>query len=340
MVWNETLYTQELGSISRPFSPQLKARQWTDPLREFYQSKILRAYTLLYPVVGVDISYWQGGIDWSKLAEKVYFVFIRAGRGNVDRDTLYSANLRGAHSKGRAVGLYWYMMPRTATNFKTHIQSFAPIYKDSGSQLPPVFDLEENGGMSKTELTGWIYKAVRLFEDTVGVSPMIYSSAGFWNGNIYRNDWAKNLPLWIAHWTIADTPTIPNDWSAINNPKTWTFWQHAVTSDGLSYGVSSAKIDKNRYQFSLAHFNQQYNMNLPPLGEVVPPPPPLPIEDKIKPLYTIEVIADALNARAGNGIIYSDIGNLLKGVQLPVTEEDGDWIKSEFYINKNYTKKI
>lgn len=337
----ETYYTQELGNISRPFSPQLKARQWTDPLREFYQSRIAKAYAILYPVVGVDISYWQGAVDWDILASKIYFAFIRAGRGNSDYDTQYPNYLKGAHDKGRAVGLYWYMMPRTGVNFKQHVYSFASVYKDSGSQLPPVFDIEENGGMSKTQLTGWIQKAVALFEDTAGVSPIIYTSPGFWNSNTYRNDWAKQLDLWIAHWTTADSPIIPNDWGAISNPKTWTFWQHTSKGNGKEHGVSSASIDLNRYQWSLFVFNQQYKMSLPPLGEPIPPPPPPPpTEDKIKPLYIAEVTANVLNARAGNGTIYSDIGNLLKGTQVPITEEDGEWIKSEFWIHKGYTRRI
>lgn len=335
----ETYYIQELGKISRPFSQQLKARQWTDPIREVYRQHIAKLYALAYPVVGVDISYWQQSVDWNKMASKVYFVFIRAGRGNADRDTLYSSFLRGAHDKGRAVGIYWYMMPRTVTNFKTHVQSFAPIYKDSGSQLPPVFDVEDNGGMGKTALTGWLQKAVALFEDTTGVAPMIYTSAGFWNSNTYRNDWAKRLPLWVAHWTTADEPIIPNDWGAINQPKPWTFWQYTSKGKGFDYGVASLNIDLDRYYYSLTQFNQQYKMNLQPLEPLPPTPPPVPT-DKIHPLYQVEITADMLNARAGDGATYTDIGNLLKGTQLPVTEESGDWLKSEFYLHKNYVKKI
>ncbi len=271
----EIAYVKDLGKISRPFSPQLKARQWTDPIREFYRSRIAKIEAILYPVVGVDISYWQGGIDWSRLASKVYFVFIRAGRGNADKDTFYGNYLKAAHNKGRGIGIYWYMKPNTATNWKQHLASFVPMYKDSGSQLPPVFDVEETA-LSKTETTGWLQKAVAGFQEQAGINPMIYTSAGFWNNNTYRNDWAKILDLWIAHWTISDEPIIPNDWGAINQPKTWTFWQHSSKGNGADYGVSSINIDLDRYHYSLAAFNQKYKMNLSPLEPSPPPPPPTP----------------------------------------------------------------
>lgn len=332
---NETFYLPQMGEISRPFSSQLKARTWRDPLREIYQSRIAKVQAVDYPVVGVDVSYWQQFIDWDMLASKVYFAFLRAGLGNSDYDTRYPEYLNGAHRTGRGVGLYWYMKPRVGTNFKQHVYSFASIYKDSSSQLPPVFDVEETGGLNKTELTGWLQKAVMLFEDTVGISPMIYTSPGFWNTNIYRNDWAKNLPLWVAHWTTADNPILPNDWGAINIPKPWAFWQHSSKGIGSEYGASSKYIDLNRYHWSLASFNANYNMDLKPLDSA----PPL-IEDKIKPLYIAEITVNVLNARAGDGIIYSDIGNLLKGTQLPVVEEVGDWQKVELYMHKGYTKKI
>lgn len=335
----EISYVKELGVISRPFSKQLKARQWTDPIREIYRSRVAKIEALLYPVVGVDISAWQGNVDFGKLATKVYYVFIRAGRGNADYDIKYATYLKGAQTYGRGIGLYWYMIPRTGTNFKQHVATFSAVYKDSGSQLPPVFDVEDNGGMSRTELTGWLQKAVMMFEDIAGVSPMIYTSAGFWNSNTYRNDWAKRLDLWVAHWTTADEPIIPNDWGAISNPKTWKFWQYSSKGKGYDYGVSSINIDLDRYHYSLAQFNQQYKMDLKPLEPMPPTPPPVPT-DKIHPLYTMEITADTLNARAGDATSYTDIGNLLKGTQLPVIEESGDWVKSEFYFNKTYAKKV
>jgi len=278
MLWNEDQEITQLGTVSRPFSPQLKARKLTDPIREFYRAKIAKLQALIYPVVGVDVSYWQSAIDWNKLGKQVYFVFIRAGRGNADFDTMYESYLTGAHNAGRGIGLYWYMMPRTTSNFKLNVDSFVSRYRKSASQLPPVLDVEENGGMSKTELTGWIQKAVKYFQDATGVSPMIYTSPGFWNANTYRNDWAKQLMLWNAHWTTADEPIIPNDWGAVAQPRTWTFWQHSSKGDGAKYGASSTFIDLNRYHYSLATFNQQFNMDLKPLdtAPIPPPPPPTP----------------------------------------------------------------
>lgn len=75
-------------------------------------------------------------------------------------------------------------------------------------------------------------------------------------------------------------------------------------------------------------------------GISTPPPPPPTNEDKIHPLYVAKVTATALNARAGDGASYSDIGTLLKDSELPVVEEVGDWVKAEFWANKNYIEKV
>lgn len=359
----EVKYRNQLGTISRPFSKQLKARETisihtyrdennklhidfrSDPVREFLQSKVQRIQAVDYPVVGVDVSEWQGTIDWAKLASKVYFVFIRAGYGNTYRDSKYNSNLSNAHSKGRGVGIYWYVKPNNNSNWRNHLDTIVPIYKDSGSQIPMVLDVEETA-LNKTDTTAWVYKLQRDFEDRTGVSPIIYTSAGWWNYNTYRNDWAKQLTLWVAHWTTADSPIIPNDWALINNPKTWTFWQWSSKGIGADYGVSSASIDLNRYHYSLIAFNSQFKMNLPSLDTTpVPPPEPPPVTDIITPLYQVEVTADNLNVRAGNGVEYSDIGTL-KGTsqvgtsQVPVISENGDWLEVRGFIHKDYTRRI
>lgn len=275
MIDIEVQSQSQLGVISRPFSPQLKARTLSDPLREFYQSKVARIQAIDYPVVGVDISSWQGSIDWSRLAAKVYFVFIRAGRGNADRDAMYSVYLTNAHAKKRAVGVYWYMKPNTTGNWKNHLASIIPVYKSSGSQLPMVFDFEETA-LNKSNTMAWMTKIINGFKEETDQYPMIYTSSGFWNTNLERSDLPKQCLLWVAHWTTADTPIIPNDWGQINNPKTWTFWQHSSKGSGIDYGVSSLNIDLDRYHYSLSAFNSQFKTNLLPLDGTVPPPPPPP----------------------------------------------------------------
>ena len=117
----ETQNLKQLGLISRPFSSQLKARTLGDTITEFIASRTGKIQTVNYPVVGVDISYWQGSIDFGRLASKIYFAFVRAGRGNSNVDSLYSTNLGGLHRYGRAIGLYWYMMPRTGKIGRAHV---------------------------------------------------------------------------------------------------------------------------------------------------------------------------------------------------------------------------
>ncbi len=280
----------------------------------------------IYPVVGVDVSAWQGDIDWPKLSTKVYYAYIRAGRGNDYRDSYYDKNVLGAKQTGRAYGTYWYMIPRTATNFKNQVDLFSEIYKDSGSQLPPVMDFEESS-LDKSGTMGWFVKAVTRFVENTGVYPMVYTSAGWWNGHVARNDIAKQCLLWVAAWTTAENPLIPSDWGSINQPRTWTFWQHTSKLVGKDYGVSSINLDGDRYHYSLAQFNKQFKTNLSPLGGEVPPPP-----GEIIPLYKVQ-LKSVLNPRGSASVSGTDFGAVGKDSIIPIVEEKDGFGRSEFWIS-------
>jgi hypothetical protein len=174
---------------------------------------------------------------------------------------------------------------------------------------------------------GWFLKAVYRFIEETDIYPMIYTSAGWWNGHVARNDLAKQCKLWVAAWTTAESPIIPNDWGDINQPKTWTFWQYTSKLVGKDYGVSSTNLDGNRYHYSLAQFNQEFKTNLTPLGGELPPPP----TGEISPLYKIKTLT-TVNPRGSASITGTDFGVVGKDSIIPIVEESGEFGKSEFWV--------
>src|SRR5512139_3820659 len=64
-----------------------------------------------WPVTGVDISYWQGAINWDILASMVDFVIIRAGYGNDYFDPRLNEYRQGAMDHNVPFGVYWYLKP-------------------------------------------------------------------------------------------------------------------------------------------------------------------------------------------------------------------------------------
>lgn len=253
---------------SRPFSKQLRA-DYT-PVSDRFRNKICSALSLTtqtYEVVGIDVSVWQGLMDWSIAKDKVHFAFLRAGYGNTYIDPQLSNNVLGCMDNDIPYGMYWYLKPDK--NWKLQAESFANVYS---GQLPPVADVEESGGLGKTELESFVVKFIGRFKELTNKDVMIYTSPNFWNTYMPRTNWAKNYLLWNAHWTTADEPILPYDWVKINNPKTWEFWQYSAKGDGSMYGAQSRNIDLNRYRYSISQFNATYGTNIKPLpGDEDPP---------------------------------------------------------------------
>jgi len=123
-------------------------------------------YSLLpsaeWQVVGVDVSHWQGNMDWEKTKQFAQYAKIRAGYGNAERDGQLDANRADCHEVDMPFGLYWFVKP--SKDWRKHASSFASIWKEDKGNLPPTADIEVSEGLSKSELSNWIEKFVKEFE--------------------------------------------------------------------------------------------------------------------------------------------------------------------------------
>jgi GH25 family lysozyme M1 (1,4-beta-N-acetylmuramidase) len=79
---------------------------------------------------------------------------------------------------------------------------------------------------------------IRTIEDKLGVKPIIYTNAHFWNHNFasHFKDMSKEYHLWIADYRDREEPGIPNGW------EDWSIWQHSCR--GRLSGVH-ADVDLN-----------------------------------------------------------------------------------------------
>ena len=281
-------------------------------------------------VRGVDLSFWQGVVDWELLASRVHFAYIRAGYGNSYLDPKLAANVAGAAANDVPYGLYWYLKPDK--DWKKHAESFAAAIHQYGCKLYPVLDLEETGGLSKSALDSWVLKFVNRFLEVTGydLSELAtYTSAGFLNTNIPMTNYLKWTNLWVAHWTLASQPIIPYEWAI--PLKSWKFWQYSAKGDGAYYGTQSKSVDLNRYNGSLEQFEDEFNI-------VLPDPLPTPLPEPIVPLKRVKVksTVEWLNVRAQPAAFATDLGDLIKASVVPVVEVNGDWYRIDGWVHKDY----
>ena len=193
-----------------------------------------------YQVHGIDISHYQGDINWKMLEQTrqgqfpISFIFMKATEGGDYADDKFVANFDSARAHGFIRGAYHFYNPKTDANKQADF--FIQSVKLEPGDLPPVLDIEKKGKDMKKlqqDLKVWLRKV----ESHYGVKPIIYASYKF--KTRYLNDSVFNsYPYWIAHYYV-DSVRYQGDWK---------FWQH--TDVGTLPGIDE-KVDLNVFNSSL-----------------------------------------------------------------------------------------
>lgn len=188
--------------------------------------------------LGVDVSRWQGDINWQQMADRgVKFAFIKLTENTTWIDTMAGANMDGAEDAGILRGGYHFYRP--LADWRAQAEHFCDVLEQVGPlELPPVIDLEIREG-ANSNLAARVRAFAELVTQRIGRRPIIYTNF------YYANDYLQGLgdyDLWIAQYTDRVAPAIPtNIWQA------WKFWQYTSSGDGRWYGASSATLDLNRF---------------------------------------------------------------------------------------------
>jgi GH25 family lysozyme M1 (1,4-beta-N-acetylmuramidase) len=216
-----------------------------------YGVDVVYAATGLFEVVttsnyreGIDVSHWQGNIDWLQVAGAgKSFAIAKATEGVGYKDDKYDQNKAGAMGNGLKFGAYHFARPEN--NAVREADWFVDNAAYQRGMLIPTLDLERTGGRGPSGLTNWTKNWLARVEERLGVKAMIYMSPSFWRENLNNTRWFADNGydvLWIAHWGV-QTPAPPaENWGG----KGWTFWQY--TSDGRVPGISG-RVDLNRYRY-------------------------------------------------------------------------------------------
>ena len=182
-------------------------------------------------VPGIDVSYWNAGIDWPKVrAAGQRFVFVKATEADYYRDPTFDDNWFGAKSAGLLRGAYHFFRcnvdaKKQADAFINYVKSF----NDEG-ELPPVLDLETHDNQKKEKIIPAVKTWLDRVESAFGRKPIIYSGQYFLQDYFSEAgggppSWAKDYPLWLAqypnHYTPGMQPFLPTGWFK------WTLWQYS-----------------------------------------------------------------------------------------------------------------
>lgn len=156
---------------------------------------------------GIDVSKWQGVIDWEKVKQDgVEFAILREGYGKENPnqvDKRFEENYKKAKAAGIPVGAYHYSYADSVEDARLEAEFCLKNIAGKQLEYPIVFDIEDKEQLKltnkqRTELC----KAFCEIIEKAGYYAMIYCSLNWWN-NYLNNQELGKYDLWLAHWDVA-----------------------------------------------------------------------------------------------------------------------------------------
>ena len=195
-----------------------------------------------YEIHGIDISHYQGEIDWEELRDKgkikdspIRFIMIKATEGSTQIDPMFKSNFHQSREHGFTRGAYHFWSNKSSG--REQAEHFIRNVKLAEGDLPPVLDVENKPkAQTKEEFQESVLTWLRLVEQRYKVKPIIYTYYKF--KMQYLEDSVFNeYPYWIAHYYV----------DKVEYKGEWKFWQH--TDCGKLPGIKGY-VDFNIYNGS------------------------------------------------------------------------------------------
>ena len=203
-------------------------------------------------VQGIDVSAWQGDIDWGRAREAgTRFAFIKATEGGDHLDPKFLDNWYAAKRAGVARGAYHFVYwCRPANEQALWFMLNVPADSDA---LPPVLDVEWNSHsktcprkVDRQTALEQIKIMLDAMEAHTGKRPIIYTDPKF-HREILEGEFT-DYHFWLR--SVAAKPDV------IYRERSWSFWQFTTT--GSVPGVKG-RVDRNSFNGTHADWDRVLN---------------------------------------------------------------------------------
>ena len=158
---------------------------------------------------GVDVSQWQGVIDWQTIAAHISFAILRIGYhgkdGKLYLDKQFEANVTGCVNNGIPYGVYFYSLATDAASAKAEAEFVRTKLNGRALTLPVFMGVENSDTILTDSMTAAkLLTITSAFCSNLGsYEPGIYASESPWNSLMTDpayNNWAR----WVAKWKTPD----------------------------------------------------------------------------------------------------------------------------------------
>lgn len=230
---------------------------------------------------GIDVSQWQGTIDWDKVkAAGVKFAMIRAGYGQNNIDTQFARNISECNRVGIPCGIYWFSYAYTEAMAIREAEYALAAVEPYKLDYPIAFDWEgdsanyaaKNGVTVTKMLVSAMARAFCKRLEQAKYYAMVYTNPSYLS-NYFDADIPKQYDIWLAQW-----PSKPNLDS--KPAQAGGIWQY--TSSGSVNGISG-RVDMNAAYYDYPDIIEKNGLNKPAKA---PEPEPNPEPDTETPAKT------------------------------------------------------
>lgn len=189
-------------------------------------------------IKGIDVSEFQGKIDWNKVkADGIKFAILRVGFGmdiKSQDDKYIERNISECERLGIPIGVYLFSYANTTAKASSEAEHTLRLVAGHKMPMGVWYDIEDNntsGSVSKSTLKDIINKYCSIIKEA-GYDVGIYASLNWLNNKIDASVQEK-YPIWVAQY-----------YKECQYKKDYKIWQYA--SDGKVNGISG-RVDMNYY---------------------------------------------------------------------------------------------
>ncbi|HEV2346634.1 MAG TPA: lysozyme [Actinocrinis sp.] len=240
--WATTASGQRVAVRPTNYPTPVNPEQITHPLLDHMGSTIpahestavtahiVRPASTVPQIPGIDISGYQGNINWGAVAPYIDFVYIKATEGTYYTNPYFAQQYNGSYNSGLIRGSYHFAIPNNSsgTTQADYFIAHGGGWSADGKTLPGALDIEYNPygsecyGFSQSSMVNWVWNFVNEYAAREHAYPVIYSTTDWWStctGNY--SGFAAYDPLWIANYSASGGGPLPAGWGY------YTFWQYA-----------------------------------------------------------------------------------------------------------------
>ena len=205
---------------------------------------ILLISSIKSDLYGIDVSTYQGNIDWNAVKNEASFAIIRMGWGSDGVDDFYEINYQGAKAAGVQIGAYLFSYATDSAGAEAEANHALQLLQGKQFEWPIYYDIEADalGG----DVNGMLNTFCQILQQN-NYYCGVYSSASPLSTQ-FDQGVLSQYAVWVAHYGV-DSPAFSGDWG---------IWQYS--SEGSVSGIEgNVDMDFARYDYSEVIMSKGFN---------------------------------------------------------------------------------